>query len=335
MPDVLHSGLAGFRYWRNLGGGLLDRPQSMSQIPAGIALAQPGVGFGDMGGDGRADLLVHSGPLQGFFETTSDGTWQKFKPYDLFPSFDLADANVRLVDLTGDGSSDALMTRDQHFLWFECLGEKGFAPPKHVPRKHDLDQFPDVFFDDPAGRVRLADMTGDGLNDIVLIHNGRIDYWPNLGYGHFRSYSVLSPKPGSNQASERLSKERRGDKPVLSRVEGTCWTKPRSRSVVSAVGILTHRDTLRYFRSQDDSGGPSGRSREDPVKAVNDLAEDLQEDITVPILVEDVFPRVAARGHMVQRAVKFYSETTSHDLAQVARRATKNKIQDLTPKRPP
>jgi hypothetical protein len=37
-------------------------------------LAHAGVGFGDMSGDGQADLLVHSGPLPGFFETTSDGT---------------------------------------------------------------------------------------------------------------------------------------------------------------------------------------------------------------------------------------------------------------------
>ena len=195
LPDVLQSSPAGFRYWRNLGGGLLDRPRSMPQIPAGIALAQPGVGFGDMGGDGQADLLVHSGPLPGFFETTSDGTWQTFKPYDVFPSFDLADPNVRLVDLTGDGLSDALMTQEDHFLWFECLGEKGFAAPKHIARKHDLDQFPDVFFNDPAGRVRLADMTGDGLNDIVLIHNGRIDYWPNLGYGHFGKRITMENAP--------------------------------------------------------------------------------------------------------------------------------------------
>ena len=42
-----------------------------------------------------------------------------------------------------------------------------------------------MFFDDPSHRVRLADMTGDGLNDIVRVHAGRIDYWPNLGYGRF------------------------------------------------------------------------------------------------------------------------------------------------------
>ena len=66
LPDVLHSGPGGLRYWRNLGSGLLDRPRTLTQIPSGIALGQPGVGFGDMGGDGQVDLLVHSGPLQAF-----------------------------------------------------------------------------------------------------------------------------------------------------------------------------------------------------------------------------------------------------------------------------
>jgi len=32
-----------------------------------------------------------------------------------------------------------------------------------IPRQHDLNDFPDVYFSDPAGRVRLADMNGDGL----------------------------------------------------------------------------------------------------------------------------------------------------------------------------
>ena len=185
LPDVLHTGPAGFRYWRNLGHGTLDRPRTLPQIPAGVSLDHKGVGFGDVAGNGVADLLVDVGPLAGFFETTLEGAWERFTPFETSPGFDPQDPAVRMVDLTGDGRSDALMTRDDEFLWFACLGEQGFAPPRSIARSHDSDEFPDVFFDDPSGRVRLADMTGDGLNDIVLVHGGRIDYWPNLGYGRF------------------------------------------------------------------------------------------------------------------------------------------------------
>jgi RHS repeat-associated protein len=195
FPDVVQSGPAGLRYWRNLGAGVLDRPRSLPQVPATVSLAQRGVAFGDMGGDGQADLLVSTGPQPGFFETTADEAWQTFRPYQFFPSFSFTDPGVRLVDLTGKGLSDALMTRDQHFVWFECLGEKGYGPPQFVARKHDLDEFPDVFFDDPGGRVRLADMTGDGLADVVLLHNDRVDYWPNLGYGRFGRRHTMANAP--------------------------------------------------------------------------------------------------------------------------------------------
>ena len=82
LPDVLHTGPAGFRYWRNLGHGTLDRPRTLPQIPAGVSLDQPGIGFGDVAGNGVADLLVNVGPLAGFFETTLDGAWERFTPYD-------------------------------------------------------------------------------------------------------------------------------------------------------------------------------------------------------------------------------------------------------------
>jgi hypothetical protein len=44
-----------------------------------------------------------------------------------------------------------------------------------------LDAFPNVNFSDP--RVKWGDMSGDGLQDIVLVYDGSVDYWPNLGYG--------------------------------------------------------------------------------------------------------------------------------------------------------
>ncbi|MEK8029255.1 SpvB/TcaC N-terminal domain-containing protein [Ideonella sp. DXS29W] len=206
LPDVLHTGSDGFRYWRNLGNGVLDRPRLLAQVPAGLTLESAGVGFGDMSGNGIADLLVNTGSLPGFFETTAEGAWQRFTPYETVPGFLPQDPNLRMLDLTGDGRADALLTRDQQFLWFECLGEKGFGPAQAVPRSHDLSQFPDVFFDDPSGRVRLADMTGDGLSDIVLVHEGRIDYWPNLGYGRFgpRVTMARAPRLGPSFDPRRL-----------------------------------------------------------------------------------------------------------------------------------
>jgi hypothetical protein len=78
LPDILHASPGGFRYWRNLGDGTFDRPRMLAQVPAGMSLGQPGVGFGDMTGNGTADLLINAGPLPGFFETTLEGAWQRF-----------------------------------------------------------------------------------------------------------------------------------------------------------------------------------------------------------------------------------------------------------------
>lgn len=195
LPGLLQTGPGGFRFWRNLGQGVLERPRTLDQMPAGLSLDQPEVGFADLAGNGLPDLLVHSGALPGFHETTPEGAWKRFTPFARQPGFLPGDPHVRMLDLTGDGRSDALMTTDSQFLWFECLGAEGFGAARAVARIHDLDQFPDLDFNDPAGRVRLADMSGDGLNDIVLIHDGRIDYWPNLGYGRFGKRVSMAMAP--------------------------------------------------------------------------------------------------------------------------------------------
>jgi RHS repeat-associated protein len=195
LPGVLQTTQGVFRYWRNLGGGVLERPLPLPHMPAALALAQPGVSFGDVDGDGLADLLVHGGSMPGFYESGPHEPWRVFKPYASFPTFSLDDPNVRLVDLTGNGTSDALVTGPEHLLWFECLGERGFDAPQLIARRHDLDAFPDVFFDDPAGRTRLADMSGDGLQDIVVVHDGGVEYWPNLGYGRFGRRVTMDAAP--------------------------------------------------------------------------------------------------------------------------------------------
>ena len=44
-----------------------------------------------------------------------------------------------------------------------------------------MTDFPDVSFSDP--RVKTADMSGDQLQDIVIIDDGSVVYYPNLGHG--------------------------------------------------------------------------------------------------------------------------------------------------------
>ena len=209
LPDVVQGTPTGMRYWRNRGDGRLDRPQILAAGPSGIQLGMPGVAFTDTGGDGMVDLMVRRGAAAGFFEMTAEGGWNEagFRAFQYAPPVDFDDLNMRLFDITGDGLPDILVTDRRGFLWYRGWGEAGFDPnPVLIPRIHDLQIFPDVYFNDPAGRVRLADMTGDGLLDIVFMHDGRIDYWPNLGYGRFapRRTMMNTPLVGASYDPRRV-----------------------------------------------------------------------------------------------------------------------------------
>jgi RHS repeat-associated protein len=199
LPDIVTP----YDYWQNRGQGEFVR-RAHKAFPAEVAFGQAGVVTGDMGGDGLPDIIVLRNGSSGFYEARADGGWLNFRPFRGGPSFSLEDPNVRLVDLTGDGRPDVLRTEDRSFVFFPCRGEEGYAAPEYLLREHNLATFPDVYFSDQ--RVRLADMTGDGLHDIVLVHSGRIEYWPSLGYGKYGACVVMAHAPhfGSTFDPKRL-----------------------------------------------------------------------------------------------------------------------------------
>jgi RHS repeat-associated protein len=193
LPDVLEMN-GTVRYWRNIGGGVFAWPREMREAPAGVGLADPGVQMIDANGDGRMDLLVTAHTLSGYYPLKFGGQWdhRSFQKYRMAPSFSLEDPEVRLVDLTGDGITDAVRSGSRLECYFNDPHD-GWNDTRWVERR-TLEAFPNVSFADP--RVKWADMTGDGMQDIVLVHDGNIEYWPNLGYGSWgkRIHMVNSPR---------------------------------------------------------------------------------------------------------------------------------------------
>jgi hypothetical protein len=173
LPDVLEMN-GTVRYWRNLGGGEFDLPRQMREAPAGLHLADRCVQLIDANGNGRIDLMVSSGGLAGYYPLRFGGFWDQhsFQRYELAPSFDLEHPEVRLVDLDGDGVTDALRSGTRMECYFNHPAE-GWNNTRFVERQA-IDDFPNINFSDP--RVKFADMTGDGLQDIVLIYDGNVEY---------------------------------------------------------------------------------------------------------------------------------------------------------------
>ena len=201
LVDLFGTGLPDFvemnstiRYWRNLGNGRFDRPRFMKDTPAGLTLADAGVQFIDANGDGRTDLLVTTPVISGYFPLRFDGHWDKnsFQRYRQAPSFNLEDPDVKLVDLDGDGVTDAVRSGTRLECFFNDA-KKGWDKTRWVERQA-LEVFPNVNFSDP--RVKWGDFTGDGLQTIALVYDGNVEYWPHFGHGEWgrRIHMENSPR---------------------------------------------------------------------------------------------------------------------------------------------
>ncbi|KAH8148314.1 uncharacterized protein LAJ45_07767 [Morchella importuna] len=169
----------------------------------------PGCGpthfFEDLDGNGHLDAVFtsSSGLITGFSErrTTID-SWDDFTTFLSIINLDnrgSPDA-IRRIDLTGNGLSDILLPADEvtdELIWHESLAKAGFGPQRRTKRAGTGTggpRFP------PAGDIAgtavfLADMSGDGLADVVHVSCARVAYWPNLGHGRFGDEVVMDNAP--------------------------------------------------------------------------------------------------------------------------------------------
>lgn len=198
LPTVLEFN-GQVRFWRNCGNGKFDLMRTMETAPAGVQLSAPGVQLLDANGNGRADLMVIEGLRNGHYPLTFKGQWNErgFVRDRSVPTINLDAPDVRLMDLDGDGVTDALRTGPQFELYYNNP-ENGWSKLE-LRERIDSDTFPNVSFEDP--RVKLGDMTGDGLQDILLVHNGRVEYWPYQGYGRWGRHVTMRNSPRFEDAA--------------------------------------------------------------------------------------------------------------------------------------
>ncbi|KAI1199174.1 65kDa B protein-domain-containing protein [Nemania serpens] len=136
---------------------------------------------GELGLCCRSDSTTNDPRM--YFTRTQEGGWTSSLPSS-FPNIDLEDPGVLMIDLTGDGNEDLLCfnERDRRGAWYPSLGKGGFSDEAKPLSGIST---PVLRLEDPAFQVIKADMTGDGLEDIVIVQDGRVSYWPNQGHGHF------------------------------------------------------------------------------------------------------------------------------------------------------
>ena len=201
--DLNGEGLAGvltdhdgeWWYKPNLGGGTLGPLERVGAVPSLANLTAGRQQLVDLNGDGRLDLVQLDREPAGFFTRSAEYGWENFAPFDALPNVDWSSGNLQLVDLTGDGLADVVITQDEVLTWYPSLGDQGFAAAERVQQALDEERGPRVVLADASQTVFLADMSGDGLTDLVRIRHSDVSYWPNLGYGRFGAKVTMSNAP--------------------------------------------------------------------------------------------------------------------------------------------
>jgi len=194
LSGILTEQATGWYYKSNLGDGKFSPAMLVSPKPSFGGLGQ-GLQLLDLDADGGKQLASLGNEPKGYFELSDDTEWQPFRSFKQIANIDLSDPNSRLLDLNGDGKADVLITEDHVLTWYKSEGRKGYKAAQKTIKPLDEETGPHIVFADVEQSIFLADMSGDGLTDIVRIRNGEVCYWPNLGYGKFGAKVNIDKAP--------------------------------------------------------------------------------------------------------------------------------------------
>ena len=187
LPDVLYTPSEGLRFYLNQGNGQWKIGAMQPERVPGDRLSSPNTRMADMDGNGRVDLVVKTGSTAAdqfyYYAGQPGGRWdlRDRVNYNLIPAFALESASLRTFDANNDKRIDMLLdTGDRYLLWLAQPDATWHAQA-------------DVSFSLPNNErlplndthIKLGDMTGDRLQDLVFVRDGLVRYFAANGLGDY------------------------------------------------------------------------------------------------------------------------------------------------------
>ncbi|MCP4110437.1 MAG: hypothetical protein GY749_33775 [Desulfobacteraceae bacterium] len=190
LPDLLIAGPGDHQVYFNMGidsdgKHRWSKRTEMGSASPGEALGNDGASLADIDGDGRTDFIARRSPDTYFlWRNNGTGTWgpaETFADKSNLP-FDFENPGVRLLDINNDKHIDVMYCNDGAGDTYSFFMNNKGAEFGNVLARQGLGSA--MTFDQRPG-MKLADMNGDRLQDIVLLQDGVCMYWPSSGVGEW------------------------------------------------------------------------------------------------------------------------------------------------------
>lgn len=156
----------------------------------------------DVTNDGRIDIVINQAGVRGYWEVSSYQEWSPFRSFDNYPS-PSSDQNSAWVDLTGNGFSDLVQFTNQEIRLYPSFRTGHWSPPILRNPPNDM---PVNIGNTENIVTRFLDMAGSGQPQFTQVQQGKVTYWPSLGYGRFANGITMknSPRFPEDYRSERI-----------------------------------------------------------------------------------------------------------------------------------
>lgn len=195
LPDVVDTAGPSHRVFLNaLETGSHRFADAVESSTGTTNLSSRAVQLFDLDGNGFADMV--DAASQSVLSNGGTGDWDAARVPDglAFPDFS-ADANLRFLDVDNDKRIDVVHSdQGSTFYWMNRGGSR-------FELEDTAAALGSGFVEDA---LQLADMNGDGLQDVVQVAGGSVAYRMNFGLGRFSDWIEMADPPLVPDAELRI-----------------------------------------------------------------------------------------------------------------------------------